>query len=319
MNETSHDETARKRKYLVTGASGFIGRALCSRLLTSGATVIGTSRRDVNFEHANWSHASVDLADAGQVDELFAEAKPDYVIHLASCVTGRREIEWVRATFDGNLRSSVNVLVAAQQCGARKVVLAGSLEEPGAEETHPVAASPYAASKWCASTYARMMHALYETRSAVARIFMVYGPGQEDLTKLVPYVCLSAIRGEAPRLMSGGRPVDWIYVDDVVDGLVRLAHAGPGDGSHVDLGSGNLVTTGQVAARICELAGTGAVPELGAIPDRPMEQVRKADLDATSEILGWQPETGLDAGLRKTLEYYRGLAAASDASRETSG
>lgn len=319
MNDISPDDAGNKRKYLVTGASGFIGRALCSRLLASGATVIGTSRRSVSFEHASWSHASVDLADAGEVDELFAEARPDYVIHLASCVTGRREIEWVRATFDGNLRSSVNVLVAAQQSGARKVVLAGSLEEPGAEETHPVAASPYAASKWCASAYARMMHALYGTPSAVARIFMVYGPGQEDLAKLVPYVCLSAIRGEAPRLMSGGRLVDWIYVDDVVDGLVRLASAGPEDGSHVDLGSGNLVTTGQVAARICELAGTGVVPDLGAIPDRPMEQIRKADPDKTSGILGWRPGTELDAGLRKTLEYYRGLAAASDGSRETSG
>ena len=309
-------KTPGKRRYLVTGASGFIGRALCSRLLDSADTVIGTSRRNVPFEHPNWTHARVDLTDAAQVDELFVEAKPDYVIHLASCVTGRREIEWVRATFDGNLRSAVNVLVAAQQSGVQKVVLAGSLEEPSAEETHPVAASPYAASKWCASAYARMMHALYETRSAVARIFMVYGPGQGDLAKLVPYVCLSAIRGEVPKLMSGGRPVDWIFVDDVVEGLVRLAHAGPEDGSHVDLGSGSLVTTGQVAARICELAETGVVPELGAIPDRPMEQVRKADVDGTSKVLGWRPDTELDSGLMETLEYYRVLAAGTNEKQE---
>jgi nucleoside-diphosphate-sugar epimerase len=319
MNDISPGEADRERKYLVTGASGFIGRALCSHLLDSAATVVGTSRRNVDFEHANWTHACVDLTDAGQVDELFAQAKPDYVIHLASCVTGKREIEWVRATFDGNLRSSVNVLVAAQQSGVKKVVLAGSLEEPGAEETHPVAASPYAASKWCSSTYARMMHALYGTRSAVARIFMVYGPGQEDVAKLVPYVCLSAIRSESPKLMSGGRPVDWIYVEDVVEGLVRLAHAGPVDGSHVDLGSGNLVTTGQVAERICELAETGVVPELGAIPDRPMEQVRKADVNGTSAILGWRPETELDTGLTKALQYYREFAAQTKSGQETTG
>ena len=118
MNDISTGEADRARKYLVTGASGFIGRALCSRLLASEATVIGTSRRNVVFEHANWAHTCIDLTDAGQVDELFAEAKPDYVIHLASCVTGKREIEWVRATFDGNLRSSVNVLVAAPFCCA---------------------------------------------------------------------------------------------------------------------------------------------------------------------------------------------------------
>lgn len=227
-------------------------------------------------------------------------------------MTGKREIEWVRATFDGNLRSTVNVLVAAHQTGVEKLVLAGSLEEPGVTETQPVAASPYAASKWCASTYARMMHALYGTRTSVARIFMVYGPGQADLAKLVPYVCLSASRGEAPKLMSGARPVDWIYIDDVVDGLIRLAHAGPDDGSYVDLGSGNLVTTGEIAARICALSSTDVVPQLGAVPDRPMEQVRKADIQATAGLLGWRPATGLDEGLQQTLDWYRTLAARRD-------
>jgi UDP-glucose 4-epimerase len=296
-------------KYLVTGASGFIGNALCKRLLDQDAVVIGTSRREVWFDSPSWRYESVDLAEAEAVDELFADVQPDYVIHLASCVTGKREIEWVRATFDGNLRSTVNVLVAAHETGVEKLVLAGSLEEPGADETHPVAASPYAASKWCASTYARMMHALYGTRSSVARIFMVYGPGQADLAKLVPYVCLSASRGEVPQLMSGERPVDWIYIDDVVDGLIRLAQAGPDDGGYVDLGSGNLVTTGEVAARICALSGADVVPRLGAVPDRPMEQVRRADTQATADVLGWRPETGLDDGLLQTLDWYRRLAA----------
>ena len=319
VNKRSQIDGHQGPKYLVTGASGFIGNALCKRLLDRNAIVIGTSRREVSFDTPNWRYVPVDLAEAKAVDELFAEVQPNYVIHLASCVTGKREIEWVRATFDGNLRSTVNVLVAARQTGVEKLVLAGSLEEPDADETHPVAASPYAASKWCASTYARMMHALYGTRSSVARIFMVYGPGQADLAKLVPYVCLAASRGEAPKLMSGERPVDWIYIDDVVDGLIRLAQAGPDDGSYVDLGSGNLVTTGEVAARICTLSEADVVPQLGAVPDRPMEQVRKADIQATADVLGWRPETGLDEGLRQTLDWYRMLAARMDEEQQTSG
>jgi len=293
------------KRFLVTGASGFIGHALCARLLEQGAEVHGTSRRRVDFESDKWIHASVDLTIAEDVDELVSLAKPDYIVHLASCVTGKREIDWIRETFAGNLQSAVNVLVAAQKVGVEKTVLAGSLEEPGASDSASVAASPYAASKWCASAYARTMHALYGTRSAVARIFMVYGPGQQDLTKLVPYVCLSAARSEAPELMSGGRQVDWIYIDDVVDGLIRLAQAGPDDGAHVDIGSGELVTTGDVAKSICSRAGTGVAPVLGAVPDRAMEQVRKADTDATSAILGWRPAVGLDAGLERTYDWYK--------------
>ena len=192
-----------------------------------------------------------------------------------------------------------------------KIVLAGSLEEPDPQDAHPVAASPYAASKWCASTYARTMHALYGTKSAVARIFMVYGPGQHDLLKLVPYVCMSAAHGEAPQLMSGGRPVDWIYVDDVVDGLIRLAHSGPEDGAYVDLGSGRLVTTGDVAERICAFADSDIAPRFGAVPDRAMEQIRKADSDATKSVLGWIPDTDLDSGLKQTYEWYQQLSAES--------
>jgi nucleoside-diphosphate-sugar epimerase len=293
--------------FLVTGASGFIGHALCARLLELGAEVHGTSRRKVDLESDKWTHASVDLTIADDVDELVSLARPDYIVHLASCVTGKREIDWIRDTFAGNLQTAVNVLVAAQKVGVEKTVLAGSLEEPDANDSAPVAASPYAASKWCASAYARTMYALYGTRSAVARIFMVYGPGQQDLMKLVPYVCLSAARSKAPELMSGGREVDWIYIDDVVDGLIRLAQAGPNDGGYVDIGSGELVTTGDVAERVCRLAGTGVAPILGAVPDRAMEQVRKADIDATSAILDWRPAMSVDAGLERTYDWYKAL------------
>ena len=299
------DDICKDRKYLVTGASGFIGQAVCARLLDLGAKVHGTSRRPVQFASKAWRHSRVDLTSATDVDRLFEEAQPDFVVHLASCVTGKREIDWVRETLAGNLTSAVNVLVAAQNSAVTKVVTAGSLEEPEAGDPNPVPASPYAVSKWCASGYARTMHALYGIPVAVARIFMVYGPGQQDLMKLVPYVCLSAARGEQPKLMSGGRPVDWIYIDDVVSGLLQMTVSGPEDGSYVDLGSGQLTKTGDIAAKICDISGAGATPEFGAVPDRAMEQVRVADSAATEAALGWSAGTGIDAGLEKTYRWYQ--------------
>ena len=291
--------------YLVTGASGFIGRALCERLLDAGATVHGVTRHDHVSRHPSYRHWAVDLAAADAVDELFDAVQPRYVIHLASCVTGRRELEWIRATLAGNLVSTVNLLVAASHHGVDKCVLAGSLEEPPADEPNPVPASPYAASKWAASGYARMFHALYGLRTAVARIFMVYGPGHLDVHKLVPYVCLAAAAGETPKLMSGARPVDWVYVQDVVEGLIRMLDTGPEDGGYVDLGTGQLTTTGEVAQRLCAIAETPVAPALGAVADRQMEQVRRANVAATRQALDWIPRTGLDEGLRLTYEWYR--------------
>jgi len=215
----------------------------------------------------------------------------------------------VQETLAGNLISAVNILVAAENAGVVKTILAGSLEEPDTTESQPVPASPYAASKWAASGYARMMHALYGMDVAVARIFMVYGPGQQDHAKFVPYVCIAAAKSEAPKLMSGGRPVDWIFIDDVVAGLIEMSLSGPVDGSYVDLGSGESVTTGQVAQQICKIAATGVEPEIGALPDRAMEQIRVADTGATLDVLGWSAKTSLDAGLEATYHAYREITA----------
>lgn len=300
-----NDEAYSGRRALVTGAAGFIGSALIARLAALGAEVHGVSRRAGRGGGVvRWWQA--DLADASATDEVVSGARPDYVFHLAGAVTGSRELDVVRDTLAGNLDSAVNLLVACQRAGCRKVVMAGSLEEPPSEDPDPVPASPYAASKWAASGYARMFHALYGTRVAVARIFMVYGPGQRDLRKLVPYVCLAALKGESPELMSGARPVDWIFVDDVVEGLLALALSSVADGRHVDLGSGELVTTGEVATRICRLAGGRTAPRLGARADRPMEQVRRADPAAAASQTGWRARVGLDDGLARTLQWYRG-------------
>ena len=303
------DNACKDRKYLVTGASGFIGKAVCERLLNAGSIVHGVARRELSMQSDRWSYTALDMTDGSAVDALFDAVKPDFVIHLASCVTGKREIEWVRETMAHNLVSAIHVMTAAQNSGVTKCILAGSLEEPGATDVPAVPASPYAASKWCASAYARMMHALYGLEVAVARIFMVYGPGQQDLNKLIPYVCLSANRAEAPKLMSGGRLVDWVYIDDVVEGLIHMTHSGPVNGDYVELGSGNLVTTGEVAERICSIAGTGVTPELGAIPDRATEQVRVADIESTKSILGWEAHTELEEGLKATYRFYQTSAS----------
>jgi nucleoside-diphosphate-sugar epimerase len=142
-------------------------------------------------------------ARCGSTCHLLGTRKPDIVFHLAGCAAGARDPRLVIPTFQSNLATTVNILMATGEYGTSRVVLPGSFEEP--EEATVSPSSPYAASKWAASTYARMFHSLFGT------------------PELVPYTILSLLRGKSPRLSSGRRKVDWIYIDDVIDGLLLLA------------------------------------------------------------------------------------------------
>lgn len=295
-------------KILVTGASGFIGSSLCRRLYNSGAEVNGVYHHSAQMHHderVRWWQC--DLADFETVRSLLARIKPDIIFHLASHVAGSRSLELVQPTFHSNLSSTVNVLTAATEVGCRRIILAGSMEEPeeGGDGTAPC--SPYAAAKWASNGYARMFRELYQLSVNTARIFMVYGPGQKDLNKLVPYVTLSLLRGEAPRLTSGHRQIDWIYIDDVVQGLIAMACTPNLDDHVVDLGSGQLATIKTVVEKLVHIIDPCLIPQFGSLPERPFEQIRIARVSDSSSKIDWAPRISLEDGLARTVSWYREL------------
>lgn len=177
---------------LVTGASGFIGGHLCRRLAREGAHIHGIWHTHLpqKGNGIHWHRCNVE--DHGALAGIFRQAKPDVVFHLSSVVTGSRERAMVMPTLRGNLVSTINLLDLASEQGCERVVLAGSLEEGGSGDAP---ASPYAAAKAASSAYARMFHNLYGTPVVNARLFMVYGPAQRDVTKLIPHVTLAMLRG----------------------------------------------------------------------------------------------------------------------------
>lgn len=292
------------RSVLVTGASGFIGSHLCKRLRQLGAVVHGVSRTERKDDIVSrWWQA--DLEDEIATRELIESVSPDVVFHLSSFVSGKRDMEYVLPTLRSNLLSTMNLLVAATGAKCPKLVLTGSLEEAEGDAASFTPSSPYAAAKSSASSYARMFHALYATPVVTARLFMVYGPDQKDLTKLVPYVTLSMLRGERPQLMSGKREVDWIYVEDVVDAYLAIASTPGIDGETVDVGSGEFTSVRQVVERLADIIAPDIQPDFGTVVDRPMERVRVADIARTAEMTGWKPKISLDRGLRQTVDWYR--------------
>ena len=219
-------------KVLITGASGFIGSHLCRRLLELGAEVHGISRNRQAPGNGPILWRQVDVSDSGAVRSLVRDVRPDIVFHLASHVMGSPALEHVLPTFHANLKSTVNLLTAVAETGCRRMVFTGSLAEPDVENGEKFPTAPYAAAKWASSGYARMFHALYGVPIVLARVFMVYGPDQKDISKLVPYVTLSLLRGETPKVTSGARLVDWIYVRDVVEGFIALVTTPGIEGIH---------------------------------------------------------------------------------------
>jgi len=296
-------ESFRGRTVLVTGASGFIGAHLCRLLAHHGAIIEATSRRSRPATPGNHHTHVLDLCDAAAVRQLVEYVRPDFVFHLSAITSAARDVDNALPTLHANLVSTVNLLTCVTQIGScQRVVLAGSLEDAGGMH---VPTSPYAASKHAGTQYARMFNALYGTPAAVARIFMVYGPAQPDRRKLIPYVAFSLLRRQVPMLSSGERLVDWVYVQDVAQGLARLAIAPGVEGTTVDIGSGTLTSVGDVARQIATLVNNGVEPLFGAIANRSHETVCAADIETARRLIDYVPSTSLAEGLRLTVEACR--------------
>jgi UDP-glucose 4-epimerase len=290
-------------RVLVTGGSGFIGSHLIDRLASAGADVHAVSRRAV-FGRRDLTWHVADLTDASACMQLIETVSPDVVFHLASAVTGARQLDLVVPVMSANLGTAVNLLTAtAKLAPTARLVLAGSIEEPHQHhDLTPV--SPYAAAKSAATGYAKMFFRLWNVQVSVLQIAMVYGPAQHDHNKLLPYATLALLRGDSPQLSTGRRLVDWVYVDDVVDALVRSAETDRAIGKVFDICSGRLVSIGDTVETLASIVGGGARAQFGAVGDRPMDLPQRGNPRAAAKLLDWHASTPLEDGLRKTVAWY---------------
>jgi nucleoside-diphosphate-sugar epimerase len=295
-------------RVLVVGASGFLGRHLCPRLRDAGAEIHAVSRRRAHAHPSAERWWTADVADEVSTRALVRAVKPDIAVHLGALTNAAPDLALVVPTFRSALASTVNLLAALTEQGCRRIVLAGSIEEPVGDATVVQPASPYAAAKWAASAYARMFHALYQAPVVVARLTLAYGPDQLE-RKVIPSTILALLRGQRPRVTSGTRFWDLIYVDDAVEALVRLAEGRAPDGATVDIGTGRLTTLRSVVEHLAAIVDPTMVPAFGAVADRPLTESRAADAAATAAMLGWRATTSLEAGLRRTVEWYRAHTA----------
>ena len=298
-------ERYRGKRVLVTGASGFLGQHIVDQLAALDCRVLCVSRRPRSDSRGKVTWLEADLSDRASAARVIRQAEASIVFHVAGESKGDQKVENVVDCFKNDLEATVNCLLAVHQLGGcDKFVMTGSLEEPALpndDDAEPVPLSPYAAAKFASGFYGKMFHRLYDVPVVILRPFMTYGPGQKE-HKVIPYTILSLLRGEPALLSSGDRMIDWIYAADVADAFVRAGIAPHAAGRTLDIGSQQGISLRIVAEKIHSLTG-GPRPVFGAMPNRGLTRI--ADCREAARVLNWRPRTGLDEGLRKTVEWYR--------------
>ena len=273
-------------------------------LAQAGAEVWTTGLPNEQPPLGTTRHLSLDVRAAAAVRAVVAEAAPQVVFHLAAAGVTDPGVDPALA-LAVNAGGTVRMLEALRERDVWRVVLAGTCYEYGARETveglDPFNA--YAASKVAAWAFGRMYWRVHGLPIVTVRPFQVYGPGQIPHT-LIPAAIRAALAGEDFPMTPGEQERDFIYVEDVVEGMLAAAQAPGIEGQSLDLGTGQAHTIRHVVERVWAITAAQAHILAGALPYRPAEVMRlTADADRTARLTGWRARVGLDDGLRRTIAW----------------
>jgi UDP-glucose 4-epimerase len=310
------------RRVLVTGGAGFIGSHLADRLLADGAAVtvldnLATGLRD--RVPADATFVEGDVADRAVVDGVFANERFDAVCHVAGQASIRLSFSRPEADLATNVLGTVNVLRGCTESGVPRLVNASSMTIYGEPDSIPtpedvpcVPVSYYGVTKYAAERYAHVTGERSDVDLQVTslRMFNVYGPRQ-SITN--PYQGVLAIfignvlRGEPITIHGDGLQTrDFVYVDDVVEGWMRVLDTPESFGQVLNVGSGTETSVNELADAVLGAFGhSRASWEVRSEAAQLGDQRRAAADTSAIERLGWTAASTLDEGLARTVAWAR--------------
>ena len=307
-----------RKRILVTGGAGFLGSHLCERLLADGHEVLcvdnlftGTKR---NIEHLaqdpcfEFMRHDITFPLSVEVDEIYNLACPASPIHYQ-----HDPVQTTKTSVIG----AINMLGLAKRLGC-PILQASTSEIYGDPQVHPQREdywgnvnpiglrSCYDEGKRCAETLFFDYHRQHGSEIKVARIFNTYGPRMHHADgRVVSNFIVKALTGEAITLYGDGEQSrSFCYVDDLVDGLVRLMATPPEFTGPVNLGNPNEFTMKELAEKVTRHTGADVPLRHAPLPSDDPRQ-RQPDIALAREILHWQPKVELDEGLARTVAYFR--------------
>lgn len=309
------------RKVLVTGAAGFIGSHLVQALVARGARVTCMVRYNSAPSLGGLEflppETRRDLAVlAGNVEDgdfvLRAVEGQEIVLHLAALIAIPYSYLAPRSYLRTNAEGTLNVLEAARRAGVARVVHTSTSEVYGTAlrtpiaEDHPLQGqSPYSATKIAADKMAEGYFRSFGTPVVTLRPFNTYGPRQ-SARAFIPTIISQALERDAIHLGSLAPRRDMTFVSDTVEGFIAAATAPGVEGETINLGTGEAHSIGEFARRILHLMGVDKPILHDAARERPARSevmTLVSDNTRAKDLLSWAPRTGLDEGLRRTIEF----------------
>ena len=295
-----------------------MGSHLCDRLLADNREVLCVdnyfSGAKQNIQHM-LGHPNFDLKRHDVTFPLYVEV--DQIYHLACPASPvHYQLDPVQ-TVKTNVHGTINILGLAKRTHAR-VLQASTSEVYGDPEVHPQTeeywgrVNPigpracYDEGKRCAETLFFDYQRQHGLEIKVARIFNTFGPRMRaDDGRVVSNFIVQALRGEPLTIYGDGRQTrSFCYVDDLIDGLLKLMNTPPDFSGPVNLGNPGEFTVGELAEKIIDLAGSKSKLSYHPLPDDDPVQ-RRPDISLASTALDWQPTVSLEDGLKKTISYFK--------------
>ncbi len=302
-------------KVLVTGGAGFIGSHLADRLLTDGHEVVildDLSTGHVEQVPARARFYQMDL-QSPWLDELFKIERPEAVLHQAAQASVRRSVEDPGFDAGVNVLGTVALLQASVRQGVERFLFAstgGALYGdadviPTPEDYPTLPVSPYGASKLAAEVYLRTFHALRGLSYAALRYANVYGPRQDPHGEagVVAIFTRGLLSGEMARINGDGRQSrDFVYVGDVAEANARALTSNAVGSFNVGTGVETDINT--IFQLLKGLSGSNQ-PEMHGPPMAGEQRRSVIDARKIEKVMGWRPQTSLEAGLHATVRYFR--------------
>jgi UDP-glucose 4-epimerase len=299
--------------FLITGAAGFLGSHLANQLAREGHMVRGLddlSTGDPQVLDPDVHFTRGDVNDRPKLWTLLQEV--DCVYHLAARISVPESILYPREYNTANVGGTVSLMEALRDVGIRRVVLASSGAiygeqnfQPLTEMQTPRPLSPYAVSKLAAEYYVSTIGRLWGIETVSLRIFNAYGPGQHipaSHPPVVSYFLRQAIRGGTLVVHGDGNQTrDYVYVDDVVSGMVAAATAPNINGLVINVGSGVETSLRSLTKLMLEVTGSQANTVYNAQTSAGVSRLC-ADLTLAGQKLNYKPAINLEEGLRLTLQ-----------------
>lgn len=304
-------------KVVVTGGAGFIGSNLTDELARDHeVTVIDnlSTGRIENLDHIRDRIQFINgsILDLDLLRRAFAGA--DTVFHQAAIPSVQRSVDNPIASNQANVDGTLNVLVAARDCGAKKFIFASSSaiygDEPTlpkTEDMKPDPLSPYAVAKITGEYYARVFSEIYGLKTVCLRYFNVYGPRQDpksEYSAVIPIFISRIMAGLPPVIYGDGNQTrDFCNVRDVVKANI-LAMEKESVVGVFNIACGRRISLNELAGLITEIMGIQVEPEY----DKPRAgDIRDslADISAAGEALGYHPDYDMNSGLKETIKWFQ--------------